>query len=221
LASYTANGDNTVTDKVAGLMWEQKTDDGGTTAYTWKDALAYCEKLILRGFSDWRLPNPKEFERLVDLGRSNPAIDTTYFPNTNNGLYWTGTTCSGCHKMKAFAADFSDGEVYYGNKFRDGEYYENYARCVRTADDTPTTTTTVSEPCPSEELYGEYSKETLLLRDFRNKVLIKTPAGGEIIKLYYQWSPVIAKVMRDDKRFRDDVRKIMDDILPMFDLQDR
>lgn len=221
-ASYTDNGDSTITDNVTGLRWEQKTQDGSTNTYTWKDALAYCENLLLGGFSDWRLPNPKEFERLIDFGSSSPAIDTTYFPNTNNSLYWTGTTCSGCHKMKAFSVDFSDGELYYGNKFRDGEYYENYVRCVGTADDTPatttaatdtTTTTTASEPCTSEELYGEYSEETLLLRDFRDKALTKTPEGREIIKLYYLWSPLIIKAMKEDKSFKEDIREIMDNII--------
>ena len=116
IADYTDNGDGTVTDNVTGLMWEQKTDDGGPqdkdNKYTWKDALAYCENLVLGGYSDWRMPTPKELERLVDLGKSSPAIDTAYFPNTNNGLYWTGTTCSGCHKRKAFAVDFTDGRLY-------------------------------------------------------------------------------------------------------------
>ena len=136
--SYTDNGNGTVTDNVTGLMWEQKTADGGSRdkeiTHTWKDALAYCEDLILGGFSDWRLPNPKELERIVDLEKSNPAVDTTYFPNTKNGFYWTGTTCVGCHKFKAFAYDFSDGELYFGVKFRDGDYHENFTRCVRTAD---------------------------------------------------------------------------------------
>jgi hypothetical protein len=102
--------------------------------YTWKDALAYCENLILGDFSDWRLPNPKELDRIVDLERSDPAVDTTYFPNTNNGYYWTGTTCVGCHKFKAFSYDFSDGKLYFGVKFRDGVYHENYVRCVRGGD---------------------------------------------------------------------------------------
>jgi len=134
VTSYTDNGDGTVTDNVTGLMWEQKTDEGGCrnkdNTYTWKDALSYCENLLLAGYSDWKLPNPKELERIVDLESSSPAIDTTYFPNTNNGLYWTGTTCSGCHKMKAFAIDFEDGELYYGNKYRNYVYGENYVRCV-------------------------------------------------------------------------------------------
>ena len=140
-ASYTDNGDSTVTDNVAALMWEQKTAGNKSDSYNWKDALAYCEELLLGGHDGWRLPNPKELERSVDLETSSPAVDTTYFPNTNNALYWTGTTCSGCHKMKAFAVDCTDGELYYGNKFRDEVYYENYVRCVRTTDAATTTTT--------------------------------------------------------------------------------
>jgi hypothetical protein len=134
-ASYIDNGDSTVTDIVTGLMWEQKTDDGGSRdkdiTYTWKDALAYCENLLLGGYSDWRLPNPKELERLVDLGASSPAVDTMYFPNTNNGLYWTGTTCSGCHKKVAFAMDFTDGVLFKGNKVKNDVYDTHYVRAVR------------------------------------------------------------------------------------------
>jgi hypothetical protein len=141
---YTVYGDETVLDRTTGLMWEQKTDDGGSrdkdNTYTWKDALAYCENLVLAGYSDWRMPTPKEFERLIDLGTSSPAIDTAYFPNTNNGLYWTGTSCSGCHKRKAFAVDFTDGKLYYKNK-RTGTtpatyvYGYTYVRAVRNASD--------------------------------------------------------------------------------------
>jgi hypothetical protein len=142
-ADYFDNGDGTVTDNVTGLMWEQKTNDGGprdkAKTYTWKDALAYCENLLLGGHDDWRMPTPKELERLVDLGKSNPAIDTAYFPNTSNGLYWSGTTCSGCHKHKAFATDFNDGRVYFGKKWIKPtvppQYEYWYVRAVRNASD--------------------------------------------------------------------------------------
>jgi len=142
-ADYFDNGDGTVTDNVTGLMWEQKTNDGGprdkANKYTWKDALTYCENLVLGGHTDWRMPTPKEQERLVDLGKSSPAIDTTNFPNTSNGLYWTGTTCSGCHKHKAFAMDFTDGRLYFGKKWikptNPSEYETWYVRAVRNATD--------------------------------------------------------------------------------------
>jgi hypothetical protein len=160
-ASYTDNGDGTVTDNVTGLMWEQKTDDGGPrdkdNVYTWKDALAYCENLTLAGYTDWRMPTPKELERLVDLGKSSPAIDTTYFPNTSNGLYWTGTTCSGCHKHKAFAMDFNDGKLYFGQKrikkgntFPEPPQYEYwYVRAVRSADPDNDGIFDPSDNCPT------------------------------------------------------------------------
>jgi len=141
-ASYTGNGDGTVTDNVTGLMWGQKTDDGGPqdkdNVYTWKDALAYCENLTLAGYTDWRIPTPKELERLVDLETSSPAIDTAYFPNTSNGLYWTGTTCSApgsCHQQyKALGVNFTDGRLYYGRKLKNDVYETWYVRAVRNTD---------------------------------------------------------------------------------------
>jgi hypothetical protein len=218
-ASYTDNGNGTVTDNNTGLMWEQKTADGGSRdrewTYTWKDALAYCEDLILGGFSDWRLPNPKELDRIVDLERSNPAVDTAYFPNTNNGFYWTGTTCVGCHKFKAFSYDFSDGTLYFGVKYRDGVYHENFTRCVRTADSSQTTTTTTaaSTPCPTEEIYGKTSGEASLLRGFRDTILSTTPEGQELIKLYYQWSPVIVAAMKEDALFKEQLKALLDEVI--------
>jgi len=218
VSSYTDNGNSTVTDSATGLMWEQKTVGNKDNTYTWKDALAYCEELLLGGHDGWRLPNPKEFERLVDLESSSPAIDTTYFPSTNNALYWTGTTCSGCHKMKAFAVDYTDGELYYGNKFRDEVYYENYVRCVRTADASTTTTTAPasttttasSQPCPAERIYGESSDEVQLLRSFRDTILSKTPEGQEIIRLYYEWSPLFVKAIKDDENIKMEMKEVLD-----------
>lgn len=43
----------------------------------------------LCGFSDWRLPTLEELASLVHFGRSAPAIDTAYFPNTKSGFYWS------------------------------------------------------------------------------------------------------------------------------------
>lgn len=72
-----------------------------------------------------------------------------------------------------------------------------------------TTTTTVSTACPSEVLYGEDSEEVELLRCFRDNVLSKTQEGQEIIRLYYEWSPVIVKTLKEDKGFREGVKEII------------
>ena len=82
-------------------------------------------------------------------------------------------------------------------------------------DGTNTTTTIEGEPCPIEEIYGKHAEETELLRDFRDNVLKDTPGGQEIIKLYYEWGPVITKVMEEDEQFRKQVKGMMDEFLPL------
>lgn len=44
----------------------------------------------LCGATDWRLPTANELQSLVDYQAQNPAIDTTWFPNTPAALYWSG-----------------------------------------------------------------------------------------------------------------------------------
>ena len=99
---FADNGDGTVTDRATGLMWMK--DDSGK-GMTWEDALAYCENFELAGFSDWRLPNAKELQSIVDYTRSPDTSDSAALAPvfqatviTNEGgnpdypFYWTGTT---------------------------------------------------------------------------------------------------------------------------------
>ncbi|MDV7186294.1 DUF1566 domain-containing protein [Lutibacter sp. TH_r2] len=97
------NGDGTISDLATGLMW-QKTDDG--TSRDWEESLAYAEDLTHGNKSDWRLPNAKELQSIVDYTRSpkttnSPAIDPLFDcteisdPDGNKGnypFYWTGTS---------------------------------------------------------------------------------------------------------------------------------
>lgn len=69
--------------------------------------------------------------------------------------------------------------------------------------------------CLAEKIYGEYSVETELLRNFRDSVLSKTSEGQEIIRLYYQWSPAIVKAMEEDDGFKEDMKEMIDGILPV------
>jgi len=73
----------------------------------------------------------------------------------------------------------------------------------------------VCDLCPTEELYGEDSEETELLRNFRDNVLSKTPEGQELIRLYYQWSPAIVRAMDEDGEFKEEVKEMIDGILPL------
>jgi hypothetical protein len=101
--SYTDNSDGTVTDNNTGLMWQQEDDN---LLYSWYEAAGIvdethnpggatdaCGNLSLAGYSDWRLPSVKELKSIVNYNNEglNPAIDTTYFPNTKNFSYWSST----------------------------------------------------------------------------------------------------------------------------------
>ena len=116
--SYTDNGDGTITDNRTGLMWVKDGNSAGCnngSVLTWEGVLTFCEGLSYAGYSDWRLPNVRELESIVDAGEQSPAINTTYFPNTKSGWYWTSTIYVS-NTSCAWLVDFSVGFVYGGYK---------------------------------------------------------------------------------------------------------
>ena len=94
------NGDGTVTDSATGLMWQK----GYAKGLNWEDALRYAENLELAGHSDWRLPDIKELQSIVDYTNYNwdsgtAAIDLKYFESPTADYtkkeviyFWSGTT---------------------------------------------------------------------------------------------------------------------------------
>lgn len=99
--SFESNDDGTVTDNATGLMWQQNDSE---EALNWEDALAWVQTKndeVYLGHSDWRLPNAKELQSIVDYTRSpetsdSPAIDpvftATELDDGDYPWYWTGTT---------------------------------------------------------------------------------------------------------------------------------
>ncbi|MCA9523944.1 MAG: DUF1566 domain-containing protein, partial [Myxococcales bacterium] len=92
--AFVDNGDGTIADNATGLVWQQ--GDNGQPV-SWQDALAYCETLDLGGHSDWRLPNAKELQSIVDYGRSpkttgSAAIDPLFGVTEIESYYWSSTT---------------------------------------------------------------------------------------------------------------------------------
>ncbi|SMP71336.1 Protein of unknown function [Neorhodopirellula lusitana] len=109
--SFHDNGDGTVTDQATGLTWMQgdsgtmKAGDRRDGKLNWEQALAWAEELTFAARSDWRLPNAKELQSIVDYTRSpdttqSAAISEIFActPQQNPagkpdfGSYWTGTT---------------------------------------------------------------------------------------------------------------------------------
>jgi hypothetical protein len=75
--------------------------------------------------------------------------------------------------------------------------------------------TIASGTCPLKVIYGEYSDETERMRYFRDNILRKTPAGQDIIRLYYQWSPLVIRAMEEDEGFKEEVKELVDGVLEM------
>jgi hypothetical protein len=83
------NGNGTISDLATGLMWSQ-TDSG--SGMEWKSALAYAHTKNTAnylGYNDWRLPNAKELQSIVDYTRSPGAIIATNIGPAINPLFST------------------------------------------------------------------------------------------------------------------------------------
>jgi len=117
---FTDNGDGTVTDNLTGLMWTKDANLAG--AMTWADAIAYANNLSLGNagcggpYTDWRLPNVKELQSLIDFGNYGPALPTGHpFTNVRSSYYWSSTTVAGNASSAWFVGMFS-GYVYSYHK---------------------------------------------------------------------------------------------------------
>jgi hypothetical protein len=69
--------------------------------------------------------------------------------------------------------------------------------------------------CPVISIYGNRSEETEVLRNLRDSVLKQTAEGQELIKLYYLWSPVLVIAMESDVEFKEEVKEMLDRIMPL------
>jgi hypothetical protein len=121
--SYVNDGNGTITDNATGLMWSQ-TDSG--KGMNWEAALAWvqqknAEKYL--GHSDWRLPNAKELQSIVDYARApattesaaiDPMFTTTTIKDeggkTNCPFFWTSTTHADSRNGGSFAVYLCFGE---------------------------------------------------------------------------------------------------------------
>ncbi len=107
---FVDNQDGTIADQATGLTWMQL-DSGHLKAgknkdgkLNWEAALKWAEDLEYARHSDWRLPNAKELQSIVDYSRSpattrSPAINKIFKTSTikenaraDYPYYWTGTT---------------------------------------------------------------------------------------------------------------------------------
>ena len=128
-AAWVANDDGTVTDTVTGLIWQGQADG---VCRNWESALEYCEAMNLDEKSDWRLPNIRELESIVDESRYGPAHDPVFQSTSNcSPNYWSSTS-------SLPNSDSAWVVIFYDTNYRDDGYVGNgpksqkyQVRCVR------------------------------------------------------------------------------------------
>lgn len=126
------NGDGTITDEATGLTW-MKADSGN--GMDWPTALDYAEGMEFAGYADWRLPNAKELQSIIDYTRSpdttdsaaiDPIFDATEIVNEGGekdfAHYWSSSTHVGANSTDT-AVYFAFGRsLGFMQDRRSGEY---------------------------------------------------------------------------------------------------
>ena len=115
--TYSDNGDGTVTDPTTGLVWmrcsmgqdwDGMTCTGTAKTYTFDEANALT--VTFAGQSDWRVPNIRELQTIVDRSVVDPAIDEAAFPNTRTSNFWSASAYAGSSN-DAWLVSFGNGSA--------------------------------------------------------------------------------------------------------------
>jgi uncharacterized repeat protein (TIGR02543 family) len=101
----TADFDTTATDGTVihaktGLMWKRCAEGqtwnasdctGIAIFFDWLGALAWAANSTFAGYTDWRLPNVKELQSIVETCGYGPTINQTIFPATPVSRFWSAS----------------------------------------------------------------------------------------------------------------------------------
>ena len=111
--AYVDNGNGTITDTNTGLVWEKLSDDGTIhdqdNTYSWANAFAAKIAALnggggFAGRTDWRVPNKKELESIVNAELFNPSISPVF----NTGCVPGATVLTGsCTKSSHYSSSTS------------------------------------------------------------------------------------------------------------------
>jgi hypothetical protein len=119
---FTDNADGTVTDNLTGLIWLKNTSCFG--AQSWTTALSDATTLASgacgltdgSAVGDWRMPNIKELQSLIDYGQGALMLPVGHpFSGVQSAVYWSSTTHVGFLQI-AWVVHLGGGFVNGANK---------------------------------------------------------------------------------------------------------
>ena len=134
--NFVDNSDGTISDKATSLMWSQ---DDSQSGLNWQESLAWVQTKNSEnhlGYGDWRLPNIKELQTIIDYTRSpdttssaavNPLFNATSIINEASQVdypcYWSGTTHATSSAINSGSAGayvaFGRAMGYWGDIWQD------------------------------------------------------------------------------------------------------
>lgn len=120
---FTVNADDgVVIDNKTRLIWKRcaqgqsgSSCSGDASLVNWPDALAQANNESFAGHDDWRLPNYKELESIIERACFRPSINSVVFPNTPNFRFWSSTPVSDI-SSRSFDFNFTAGEAAEVNR---------------------------------------------------------------------------------------------------------
>lgn len=136
-ADFHGFDDGTVAHFKSGLIWKRCAEgqtwsgarcDGTPQLVSWGSALQLSVQASDAGAVDWRVPNRKELESLIEFCGHSPAINLVQFPDTPADRFWTSTTFVDT-PSRAWDVNFTDG--YSGASGKSADLL--HVRLVRSA----------------------------------------------------------------------------------------
>jgi hypothetical protein len=209
--------------------------DGGYVTLEVGDTIVFS--ITVTGDRYYACNVPKTIEQNgnhYEITSDSPEVDAIHITWSNfNGCdsIDAGQTATGT--MSVFPFSFTIEEpfrLYYVIGIHGEDYFDiapgipsTTTSSAATTSSTATTsinTSTTTQPlslCLAEKIYGEYAEETALLRLVRDELLSNTPEGQALIRLYYQWDTLLGQVIGDDEGITEEVKELIDEILPVFE----
>ena len=114
---------NIVIDKKQNIMW-QDNPEAIEHFETITMAKVYCETLILNGYIDWKMPNLKQLQSIIDITSKKIAIKKP-FKYIKSERYWSNTQ-NILNNNRSWYVDFKTGKVDNTTNNK-----EQMVRCLR------------------------------------------------------------------------------------------